>query len=127
MPKKVIFSADAPEPIGPYSQAIQVDQTIYVSGQIAMDPRSGALITSGIEDETHQVFKNIKAILNAAGIDFSHVVKVSIFLSDMGNFGRVNEIYGTYFKDTFPARETVEVSKLPKNVNIEISCIAFTG
>lgn len=124
MSKTVIYSSEAPEPIGPYSQAIQAGNFIFISGQIAIDQPSGKIITSGIEDETRQVMKNIHQILNASGLDFSNVVKCSIFLKDMGNFPRVNEIYGKYFPQQPPARETVEVSRLPKDVNIEISCIA---
>ena len=124
MAKKIIYTADAPEPIGPYSQAVQSGNHLFVSGQIAIDPASGAMVTSSIEDETKQVMKNLQAILIAAGMDFSNVVKCSIFLQDMNNFPRVNEIYGQYFQTDPPARETVEVAKLPKGVNVEISCIA---
>jgi len=124
MAKKIIYTADAPAPIGPYSQAVQSGNTLFVSGQIAIDPASGDLVTSSIEDETKQVMKNLQAILTAAGMDFSNVIKCSIFLQDMNNFPKVNEIYGQYFQTDPPARETVEVAKLPKGVNVEISCIA---
>lgn len=124
MSKSVVYSENAPEPIGPYSQAIQSGNTLFVSGQIALQRSTGALITSSIEDETKQVMANIKAVLAAAGMDFQHVVKTSIFLNDMNNFPVVNQIYGTYFKENPPARETVEVSRLPKDANVEISCIA---
>lgn len=124
MAKKIIYTADAPAPIGSYSQAVQSGNTLFVSGQIAIDPASGDLVTSSIEDETKQVMKNLQAILTAAGMDFSNVIKCSIFLQDMNNFPKVNEIYGQYFQTDPPARETVEVAKLPKGVNVEISCIA---
>ena len=121
--KKVIESAHAPKPIGPYSQAILVDRFLYVSGQIAL--KEGLLITSNIEEETHQVMKNLESILMEAGLDFSSVVKCSIFVKDLNNFQAINEVYGSYFQDAPPARETVEVSRLPKDVNVEISCIAY--
>lgn len=124
MSKSVVYSEHAPEPIGPYSQAIQTGNLLFVSGQIALQRTTGAMITTSIEDETKQVMANIQAVLTAAGLDFSHVVKTSIFLKDMNNFPIVNQIYGTYFKHTPPARETVEVSRLPKDANVEISCIA---
>jgi len=124
MSKSVVYSEQAPEPIGPYSQAIQSGNLLFVSGQIALQRSTGAMITSSVEEETKQVMANIKAVLNAAGLDFSHIVKTSIFLKDMNNFPVVNQIYGTFFKDTPPARETVEVSRLPKDANVEISCIA---
>ncbi len=124
MAKKIIYTAQAPKPIGPYSQAVQSGNLLVVSGQIAIDPASGALVTTSIEEETTQVMKNLQAILTAAGIDFGNVIKCSIFLTDMNNFPKVNEIYGQYFQQDAPARETVEVSKLPKGVNVEISCIA---
>ncbi len=122
--KTIVSTSNAPEPIGPYSQAVKVDQTLYISGQIALDPVTNELVTSDISSETHQVLKNLGAILESAGLTFDHVVKCSIFVSDMGNFLAVNEVYGQYFTNNPPARETVEVSKLPKNVNVEISCIA---
>ena len=122
--KKIIAIKNAPAPIGPYSQAVLAKDTLYVSGQIAINPENGDLLTQSISEETHQVMKNIKALLNAADMDFSHVVKCSIFLADMNQFAQVNEIYGSYFEKDFPARETVQVSCLPKNVNVEISVIA---
>jgi 2-iminobutanoate/2-iminopropanoate deaminase len=128
MSKKVIYAAHAPEPIGPYSQAIQAGNMLFISGQIAIQKSSGKILSEGsIEDETRQVMENIGAILKAAGLDFSHVAKSSIFLKDMGSFPKVNEVYGTYFSQQPPARETIEVSRLPKDVNVEISCIAIVS
>src|SRR5215212_5357729 len=124
MSKEVIYSSNAPEPIGPYSQAVQAGNMLFISGQIAIQKTSGKIITGNIEDETIQVMENISAILKAAGLSFSHVVKSTIFLKDMNNFPKVNEIYGRHFAQQPPARETVEVSRLPKDVNVEISCIA---
>lgn len=124
MSKTVIYSPKAPEPIGPYSQAIQAGNTLYVSGQIAIQKSTGKLITDSIEEETEQVLQNIVDVLKAADMDFSHVVKCTIFLKDFNDFVAVNEIYGKRFTSVPPARETVEVSRLPKDVNIEISCIA---
>ncbi|MBV6647590.1 MAG: RidA family protein [Cyclobacteriaceae bacterium] len=122
--KKIINTSQAPAPIGPYSQAVFVNDTLYVSGQIAINPESGELITSNIQDETKQVMKNLGAILTEAGLSYEHVIKCSIFINDMGQFGEINEVYGQYFQEDPPARETVEVSVLPKHVNVEISCIA---
>jgi 2-iminobutanoate/2-iminopropanoate deaminase len=119
-----VYSAHAPEPIGPYSQAVLAGNTLFVSGQIAIQRTSGNLVTDNIEDETTQVMINLSEVLKAAGLTFQHVVKCSIFLKDMGNFPKVNEIYAQYFTENPPARETVEVSRLPKDVNVEISCIA---
>ena len=127
MEKHSIHSLQAPAPIGPYSQAIRAGQTLYVSGQIALDAQSGELIQGDIQTETHKVMENLQAILNEAGADFTHVVKCSIFVKSMGDFQAINEVYGSYFSDLPPARETVEVSCLPKNVNVEISCIAVLG
>lgn len=124
MAKNVVYSAAAPEPIGPYSQAIQTGNLLFISGQVAIQKPSGNVVTGNISDETHQVMKNLSEILKAAGMDFSHVVKSTIFLKDMNNFPKVNEIYGSYFSSQPPARETVEVSRLPKDVNVDISCIA---
>jgi len=124
MSKTVIYSDQAPEPIGPYSQAIQAGNMLFVSGQIAIDRKTGNLVSGNLADETHQVMKNLKAVLSAAGMDFTHVVKCSIFLKDMNSFAEVNAIYGEYFNANPPARETVEVSRLPKDVRVEISCIA---
>jgi 2-iminobutanoate/2-iminopropanoate deaminase len=122
---KIIHTASAPQPIGPYSQAVQAGNTLYVSGQIALDPATGELITGDLEAETQQVMENIRAVLTEAEYDLDDIVKTSIFLSDMGLFQTVNEIYGRYFKGNFPARETVAVAGLPKNVNVEISVIAI--
>jgi 2-iminobutanoate/2-iminopropanoate deaminase len=124
MARKIIYTDDAPEPIGPYSQAVYINGMLFVSGQIPLDPFSGAMIKDGIAEETEQVMENLKAILHAAEMDFSNVVKCSIFLTDMHDFPKVNEVYGKHFKNNPPARETVEVSMLPKNANVEISCIA---
>lgn len=124
MSKNVIYSANAPEPIGPYSQAIQAGELLFVSGQVAIQKSSGNIITGNIQDETHQVMKNLGEILKAASLDFSNVVKCTIFLTDMNNFSKINEAYGSYFANQPPARETVEVNRLPKDVNVEISCIA---
>lgn len=124
MAKNIIYSPDAPEPIGPYSQAVQTGNLIFVSGQVAIERSSGKVLTGDIAQETHQVMKNIAAILKAAGCDFRHVVKTTIFLKDMNNFAKVNEIYGSYFQSQAPARETVEVARLPKDVQVEISVIA---
>ena len=121
--KTKIFTPNAPEAIGPYSQAILSNETLYCSGQIALD-KDGNLKKSNIEDETVQIFKNINAILNEANMTFENIVKSTIFLKNMDDFSTVNSIYEKYFKSSPPARETVEVSRLPKNVNIEISVIA---
>jgi 2-iminobutanoate/2-iminopropanoate deaminase len=122
--KTIINTKNAPEPIGPYNQAVLANGVLYTSGQIALEPGTGNLMMNSIEEETHQVMKNLQAVLSAAGMDFSRVVKTSIFLLDMGNFAAVNAVYGSYFISDFPARETVQVSCLPKNVNVEISMIA---
>lgn len=124
MSKQIIFTSEAPAPIGPYSQAVLASNTLYVSGQIALDAESGELINENITEETHAVMKNLEAILRAADYTFADIVKCSIFIKSMDQFGTINEAYGQYFKSNPPARETVEVSKLPKNVNVEISCIA---
>ncbi|MGN0003897.1 MAG: RidA family protein [Sphingobacterium composti] len=126
MSQKVIINTEkAPAAIGPYNQAIRADKTLFVSGQIPLIPESMELVTSGVQDETHQVFKNIQAILSEAGYALEDVVKASIFLSDMGDFATVNEIYAQYFTTNQPARECVAVKTLPKNVNVEISVIAW--
>jgi 2-iminobutanoate/2-iminopropanoate deaminase len=125
MARKAIYTDAAPDPIGPYSQAISINGMLFVSGQICLDAFSGTLIMGSIEEETTQVMENIRAILEAAEMDFENVVKASIFLSDMGTFPKVNEVYGKYFGKVPPARETVEVSRLPRNVNVEISVIAM--
>mgnify|MGYP000896083869 CR=1 FL=1 len=123
--KKIINTTNAPSPVGPYNQSTAHNGTLYVSGQIAIDPASGELLTRTIEEETHQVMKNLQAILQEAGLTFEDVLKCSVFVSDMNNYSRINEVYATYFQeDTAPARELVEVANLPKFVNIEISLIA---
>lgn len=124
MEKKIIQTNSAPAPIGPYNQAIFADNTLYISGQICLDPSTGQLKNRDIQEETHQVMQNLKNILQEAGLTFNNVVKTTIFITDMNRFGDVNEIYGKYFSDEFPARETVAVSALPKFVNVEISMIA---
>ena len=122
---KVILTNNAPQPIGPYSQAIFNNNMLYVSGQIAIVPSTGELNLSSIENETKQTMENIKAIVEAAGLKMSDIVKSSIFLINMNNFAKVNEVYGTYFQANPPARETIQVAALPKNANIEISVIAI--
>jgi len=122
--KKVIKTENAPAPIGPYNQAILTNGTLYLSGQIAISPKTGELVTDNIESETRQVMANLQAVLQAAGMDFSHVVKTSIFLEDMNDFAKVNEVYGHSFGEDAPARETVQVARLPKEVKVEISMIA---
>lgn len=124
MANKIIFTPEAPAPIGPYSQAVLAGNTLYVSGQIALDAETGELINENITEETHAVMKNLEAVLRSADFTFHDIVKCSIFIKNMNEFGTINEAYGQYFKSNPPARETVEVSKLPKNVNVEISCIA---
>jgi 2-iminobutanoate/2-iminopropanoate deaminase len=124
MEKKIVNTSDAPPPIGPYSQAVQYGNMLFVSGQIAIDPYTGNIEAKNISDETHQVMKNLKAILSEAQMDFNSVIKTTIFLSDMSLFATVNEIYATYLTGDFPARETVAVKELPKSVNVEISVIA---
>jgi 2-iminobutanoate/2-iminopropanoate deaminase len=124
--KKVIFTEKAPAPIGPYNQAILSGNTLYTSGQIAINPTDGSLVTTSIEAETKQVMENLKAVLEAAGMTFENVVKSTIFIMNMNDFGTINTIYGSYFNEkTAPARETVQVACLPKNVNVEISVIAI--
>jgi 2-iminobutanoate/2-iminopropanoate deaminase len=125
--KITIESKQAPAPIGPYSQAIKSGNFVFLSGQIALDPLSGELIMDTLENETHRVMQNIREVLAAAGCIFNDVVKTSIFLSDMNHFARVNAVYGSYFSGAFPARETVQVAGLPRNVNVEISVIAVCG
>jgi len=125
--KKIIKTTNAPAPIGPYNQAVLAGNFLFVSGQVAINPENGELNISNIEEETHQVMRNLKAVLLEAGLDFENVVKTTIFLTDMGTFTQVNEIYGKYFTSDFPARETVQVSVLPKNVNVEVSVIAIVS
>lgn len=123
--KKIIITSKAPSPIGPYNQAILSGNMLYTSGQIAIDPKTGKLVTNSIKEETKLVMENLLAILEEAGMTYENVVKTSIFISDMNNFAEINEVYGSYFNaDTAPARETVEVANLPKFVNVEISAIA---
>ncbi len=131
MNKTIIVSANAPAPIGPYSQAVLTGNPegpgqgmLFISGQICIDPVTGALKNKDIQEETHQVMNNLKAILQEAGMGFGNVIKTTIFLTDMHQFAQVNEVYGKYFESSFPARETVQVSALPKFVNVEISMIA---
>ena len=123
--KTIINTSSAPAPIGPYSQAVAAGGFVFLSGQVAINPSTGELVLDDIKTETKQVMENIKTVLTEAGVDFSDIVKTTIFLTDMQNFAQVNEVYGTYFKEQFPARETVEVSGLPKNVNVEISVTAI--
>ncbi|WP_431166822.1 Rid family detoxifying hydrolase [Tenacibaculum halocynthiae] len=124
--KKIITTSKAPAPIGPYNQAVLSGNTLYTSGQIAFNPETGELVLDSIELETKQVMENMKEVLKAAEMTFENVVKTSIFISDMNNFSKINEVYATYFnEETAPARETVEVANLPKFVNVEISMIAI--
>lgn len=123
--KEIINTNNAPAPIGPYNQAIKAGNTIYVSGQIALSPQTGSLVLDSIAAQTKQVLENLHAILEEAGYSFADVVKTSIFLTDMANFNIVNEVYGEYFTENAPARETVAVKGLPKGVDVEISCIAW--
>ncbi len=123
--KKIIHTHEAPAPIGPYSQAVRMGNTVYTSGQIAIDPKTGSLIQGSIADETHQVMRNMQAVLEAAGFGFEQVLKSTIFITNMDDFGAINEVYGSYFdSETAPARETVQVARLPKDVRVEISMIA---
>jgi 2-iminobutanoate/2-iminopropanoate deaminase len=124
--KKIIFTDKAPAPIGPYNQAVLAGNTLYTSGQIALDPSTMELVLDTIEIETSQVMNNMKAVLEAADMDFSNVVKSTIFIADMNDFSKINTVYASYFDEkTAPARETVQVAKLPRNVNVEISMIAI--
>jgi len=124
--KKIIETKNAPSPIGPYSQAILINNILYTSGQIAIDPTTGNLKTSSITEETQQVMENLKAVLKAADMDFGNVVKTTIYITNMDDFSKINKVYGSYFnEDTAPARETVQVAKLPKLVHVEISVIAY--
>lgn len=122
--KSIVYTEKAPAPIGPYSQAVLTGNMLFISGQIPIDPATNQLVNGSISDEARQVMKSLDALLTSAGFSFEEVVKVSIFLSDMAHFTEVNEIYGSYFRSNFPARETVAVLGLPKNVNVEISLIA---
>lgn len=122
--KQIINASKAPKPVGPYSQAVLTNNILYVSGQIALDPQSGSMCDGGIEAQTKLVLINIRKILNAAGLDMINVVKASIFLTDMNDFGKMNEVYAAFFTDNPPARECVQVSRLPKDAMVEISVIA---
>ena len=124
MVKEIIQTVDAPDPIGPYSQAVKAGGFLFISGQVGIHPPTGELVNSDIIAETKQVMNNLNAILHQAGLSFNEVVKCSIFVKDMNNFAAINEAYGSFFENNPPARETVEVSRLPKDVNVEISCIA---
>jgi 2-iminobutanoate/2-iminopropanoate deaminase len=124
MEKKIVNTSKAPAPIGPYSQAVRAGNLLFISGQVAIDPATNNVIEGDVSAETQQVMKNLDAILKEAGAGFNNVVKTTIFLSDMGLFAAVNEVYGKFFSSSFPARETVAVKGLPKNVNVEISMIA---
>jgi len=123
--KKIIYTNNAPQPIGPYSQAVMINNILYVSGQIAINPATNNIMQDNIIEETNQVMKNIGEILKAAEFNYGDIIKTSIFLKDMNQFAQVNEVYGAYFKSDFPARETVQVSRLPKDVNVEISVVAI--
>ncbi len=124
--KKIIFTEKAPTPIGPYSQAVLAGNTLYVSGQIPLNPNSGELIMNSIEEQTKQVMENLNAVLSETGMSFENVVKATIFITDMNDFAKINGVYGNYFSENnTPARETVQVSRLPKDVNVEISVVAL--
>lgn len=123
--KKIITSSKAPAPVGPYSQAVEVNNVLYCSGQIPLNPENGELVMDSIEAQTQQVMENISAVLAAAGLSFEHVFKAAIFITDMNDFSRINEVYAKYFKEEPPARSCVQVAALPKGVNVEIEVIAF--
>jgi 2-iminobutanoate/2-iminopropanoate deaminase len=125
MTKTIIKTPNAPDPIGPYNQAVLAGNILFISGQICIDPSTGEMKNKDIQEETHQVMHNLKSILQEVGMGFGNVVKTTIFITDMHQFGAVNEVYGKYFENNFPARETVQVSALPKFVNVEISMIAI--
>ena len=125
MPVKILRSDFAPKPIGPYSQAIQVGKFIFASGQIAINPRTGMIDSTDIENQTRQVFENLSAVLQSAGASLANIIKTTIFLKEMNDFPRVNEIYAHHFHDVFPARSTVQVARLPKDALIEIECVAY--
>jgi len=124
MEKTPISTKNAPAPIGPYNQAVLINDMLFISGQVCIDPETGKLRNKDLQEETHQVMQNLKAILQQAGMSFENVVKTTIFITDMHRFSEMNEVYGKYFSNDFPARETVQVSALPKFVNVEISMIA---
>lgn len=126
--KKIVHTLNAPQAIGPYSQAVVVQNFVYISGQVPVDPATGEVVSGGTPEQTHQVMKNLKAILNEIDLDFSNVVKTTIFLQDLNDFTTVNEIYASYFSDDqYPARECVEVARLPRDVKVEISMIAYNN
>ncbi|MBT9145898.1 MAG: 2-iminobutanoate/2-iminopropanoate deaminase [candidate division WS2 bacterium] len=125
MEKKIIYTSKAPAPIGPYSQAVQAGNMLFVSGQIPLNESTGLMEQETIEQETHRVMHNIEAILKEAGCTFANILKTSIFVTDLANFGKINEVYATYFTQNPPARETIEICALPKGANVEISCIAI--
>ncbi len=127
MGKKAISTTEAPQAIGPYSQAIQAGQFLFLSGQIALDPKTGTVVSGDVVEQTHRVMKNLKAVLAAAGASLENIVKTTIYLKNLTDFVRVNEVYGTYFEKEPPARATVEVSNLPKGVDVEIEAIAYLG
>ena len=127
MDKQIIKTNRAPAAIGPYSQAVRAGNLLFVSGQIPIDYETGTVVIGGIESETHRVMKNISAILETAGASFKSVVKTTIFLKSMNDFAKVNEVYASYFETDYPARETVEVARLPKDVNVEISVMAWVN
>ncbi|RJQ31920.1 MAG: RidA family protein [Actinobacteria bacterium] len=122
--KTIIYTENAPQPIGPYSQAVKVGELVFVSGQIPLDPETGELVKGTVSEQTHIVFKNIEAILNAADSSLDKVVKISVFLKDLADFEEVNQVFELYFKSEHPARETVQVARLPKDANVEISVVA---
>jgi 2-iminobutanoate/2-iminopropanoate deaminase len=125
MNKKIINTSSAPAPIGPYNQAVEAGNMLFISGQICIDPSTGELKNKDVKEETQQVMENLKSILYEVGLDFNHVVKTTIYITDMNRFTEINEVYGKYFAGNFPARETVQVSALPKFVNVEISMVAI--
>ncbi len=127
MAKQAILSSDAPAPVGPYSQAVRVGNWVFVSGQIPINPATGELVAGGIATQTKQVLQNLQAVLNAAGLGLDHVVKVTIYLTDLNMFEEMNQVYSTYFQPPYPARATVQVSGLPKGAQIEIEAVAYTG
>jgi len=125
--RKALHTDEAPSAVGPYSQAVRVDRTLYISGQIGFDPKTMKCVEGGVEAETHQVLKNMGAILENAGLDFSNVVKTTVLVQSMDDFAKVNAVYATYFKEPYPARACFEVARLPKDVNVEIEAIAVIG
>lgn len=127
VPKKIIFSEHAPKPIGPYSQAVLINDFLFVSGQIGINPKLNKLVEGGVENEFKQIMENIGEILASIGLDYSNIVKTSIYLLELDDFQKINEMYSYYFQKDFPARETVGVSKLPKNAKVEVSVIAYVG